>query len=132
MAFLRFFAALLTIGALATTQARADSIFQRASSVIHAATPAMGGDEEDQGNERDSRDRGVLQGAVVGVDYARGILRLQTPKRGRVDVHVLPSTNIVRRGDQYATMADLAQGAHISVFVSEVAGRLTAQLIRIH
>ncbi|GAC1501947.1 MAG: hypothetical protein NVS1B14_06550 [Vulcanimicrobiaceae bacterium] len=131
MTFLRFLAALLAIGALATTQARADSIFQHAASVINATTVAEG-DEEDQGNERDSHDRGVLQGAVVGVDYARGILRLQTSKRGRVDVHVLPGTNIVRHGDQYATMADLAQGAHISVFVSEVAGHLTAQLIRIH
>ena len=88
-------------------------------------------DQQDESNDSDARDRGVLQGEILGVDFARGIMHLQVPRRGRVDVEILPSTNIVRRGNQYGTIADLAQGAHISVNVSEVGGRLIAQIIRI-
>ncbi len=122
-----FFA--LVAFALAVPAARADVL---APIVLGQVIAAEDQDQNDGDADTQGRDRGVLDGEIAGVDYARGILHIQTARRGRVDVFILPSTNIMRRGDQYGTIADLAQGAHISVYVSEVAGRLTAQIIRIH
>lgn len=122
----RTFVFALIAGALVTAQARSASVFPPA--VPAAYTIAM--DDQQNDEQNGARDRGVLQGEIVGIDYPRGILHLQT-RRGRIDVLIQPSTNIMRRGDQYGTIADLAQGAHISINVSEVGGRLVAQIIRI-
>ena len=130
MIFARIFVLALIIIALGSPAARADAF--NAGPVVAQVLLSDDQDQSENDFEAQSRDRGVLEGDIAGVDYARGILHLQTARRGRVDVLVLPSTNIMRRGDQYGTIADLAQGAHVSVYVSEVAGRLTAQIIRIH
>ncbi len=129
MIFTRYFIFALIILALGSPAARADAL---ATSGLGQVLIAEGQEQSDNDVETQGHDRGVLDGDIVGVDYTRGILHVQTARRGRVDVVILPSTNIMRRGDQYGTIADLAQGAHISVYVSEVAGRLTAQIIRIH
>ena len=86
--------------------------------------------DQNADTEAQAHDRGVLQGDVSSVDYAKGIMQVQT-SRGRVDIQILPSTSIMRRGDQYGTIADLVPGTHVSVYVSEVSGHLTAQIIRI-
>ena len=122
----RIFALTLIAGALVTAQARPASVFPPAAPAAYT----IGLDDQQNDEQNGARDRGVLQGEIVGIDYARGILHLQT-RRGRIDVLIQPSTNIMRRGDQYGTIADLAQGAHISINVSEVGGRLVAQIIRI-
>ena len=132
MIFARYFVLALIIIALGSTAARADALSATGPMLAQVLASDDEQDQTENDFEAQSRDRGVLEGDIAGVDYARGILHLQTARRGRVDVLVLPSTNIMRRGDQYGTIADLAQGAHISVYVSEVAGRLTAQIIRIH
>ncbi|GAC1387885.1 MAG: hypothetical protein NVSMB31_00930 [Vulcanimicrobiaceae bacterium] len=117
------------------------SVQARASSPFPGLPPQAGQaltvalDEDDRDDDEHAavgQNRGVLQGDIAGVDYAQGILHLQTARHGRVDVQILPSTNIVRRGDQYGTIADLAPGVRVSVNVSQVGGRLTAQIIRIH
>lgn len=100
-----------------------------ATSVLQHAGVTVGLDQGDQDDESQARDRGVVQGEIVGIDFERGVLHLQTQRRGRVDIQILPSTSIVRRG-QYGTIADLTQGTHVSVNVSEVGGRLVAQIIR--
>lgn len=87
-----------------------------------------GNDDGDQDEDAQARDRGVVQGEIAGVDFERGILHLLTQK-GKVDVQILPSTSILRRG-QYGSIADLTQGARVWVNVSEVGGRLVAQIIR--
>jgi|GEM_PF-7105495 len=129
MIFARSFVIALIILALGSPAARADAL---PASGLGQVVIADDGEQNDNDVEAQGHDRGVLDGDIVGIDYARGILHVQTARRGRVDVVILPSTNIMRRGDQYGTIANLAQGAHISVYVSEVAGRLTAQIIRIH
>ncbi|MFN2527101.1 MAG: hypothetical protein ABR584_00090 [Candidatus Baltobacteraceae bacterium] len=129
MIFARYFVFALIVLALGSPAARADAL---PASGFGQVVIADDEDRNDNDVETQGHDRGVLDGDIAGVDYARGILHVQTARRGRVDVVILPSTNIMRRGDQYGTIADLAQGAHISVYVSEVAGRLTAQIIRIH
>ena len=96
----------------------------------HAAVISGSFAEQTDQAEAQGKDRGVLQGDIVTVDFSRSTLQLQTAK-GRVEIQVLPSTSIMRRGDQYGTIADLAPGVHIWVWVSEVSGHLTAQIIRI-
>jgi hypothetical protein len=78
-----------------------------------------------------ARNAGVVEGEVMSVDYQRGLIALQTPKRGRVDVFVLPSTNIQGRGDSFHTIADISRGSRLRIFLSERAGKFIAQIIHL-
>jgi hypothetical protein len=77
-----------------------------------------------------AQDAGVINGVVQGVDYGSGGLLLDTP-HGRVVVQVTPSTSIFRGHSGYAALTDLGRGTKVQVFVSNIAGRLIAQIIRI-
>lgn len=83
--------------------------------------------ENEQGR---ASDRGVITGSIVGVDYANGAMVLAT-NRGRVEIQVTPSTTIFFGNHGYATLSDLARGSRVQVFVSQIDGRLVAQIIRI-
>jgi hypothetical protein len=85
---------------------------------------------EDQAPAR-PHNAGIVEGQVVSVDYQKGMIGLQTPRRGRVDVMVLPSTNIQGRGDSFHTIADISRGSRLRIFLSEQAGRLIAQIIHL-
>jgi hypothetical protein len=74
---------------------------------------------------------GVVVGEVISVDYQRGLIGLQTHRRGRVDVVVLPSTNIQGHGDSFHTIADISRGSRLKIFLSEQAGRFIAQIIHL-
>ena len=129
MTLVRHLALTLIACALVISQAQAASLHLphiNSNAILHHGTVAEREDAQDE--DAQARDRGVVQGEIVGVDFERGILHLQT-QRGRVDVQILPSTSILRRG-QNGTIADLTQGARVSVNVSEVGGRLVAQIIR--
>lgn len=130
MTLVRHLALTLTACALVISQAQAASLHPPALNpdVILHQVLADRDDDGAQDEDAQARDRGVVQGEIVGVDFERGILHLQT-QRGRMDVQILPSTSILRRG-QYGSIADLRQGARVSVNVSEVGGRLVAQIIR--
>ena len=84
-----------------------------------------GDDEQGRASER-----GVLSGSIVGVDYASGAMVLAT-NRGRVEIQITPSTSIFFGNHGYATLSDLARGSRVAVFVSQINGRLVAQIIRI-
>lgn len=120
----------LITASLVISQAQAAPLhLQPALSTILQRASVLVRDDGNQDDDSQARDRGVLQGEIVGVDFERGILHLLTQRHGRVDVQILPSTSIVRKG-QYGTVADLTQGTHVSVNVSEVGGHLVAQIIR--
>jgi hypothetical protein len=78
-----------------------------------------------------ARNAGVLDGQVVSVDYQRGMIGLQTVDRGLIDVMILPSTNIQGHGDSFHTIADIARGSRLRVFLSQRAGQLFAQIIHL-
>jgi hypothetical protein len=90
-------------------------------------------DDHTDDRARDDRphNAGVAEGHVVSVDYQRGVIGLMTSDRGRVDVMVLPSTNIQGRGDGFHTIADIARGSRLRVFLSQRAGQLFAQIIHL-
>jgi len=129
------FARLLTLVTLATVIAAGPACAAPGGGVGPSRVVAL--DHDNRGNSQDedyrqseARARGVITGSVVGVDYAHGIVRL-TNGRGIVDIFVLPGTGIMRPGNQYGTIADLVRGTRVAVYVSQVGGRLTAELIRI-
>ena len=72
---------------------------------------------------------GVISGTIAGVDYGGASVLIATP-RGLVPVAVTPTTSIFR-GSGFASFADLARGARVSIDFSEIGGRLVAQIIRI-
>ncbi len=94
------------------------------------------GDDEDhdQGHKTELapqvRSHGVINGTIVGVDYGMASLLIATP-HGVVPVAVTPTTSIFR-GPGFASFADLGRGARVTIDVSDVDGRLIAQIIRIH
>jgi hypothetical protein len=72
---------------------------------------------------------GALSGVLVGVDYGTGNILVGT-SHGVVPVAVTPTTSIFR-GSRFASFADLARGARVTVDFSAIAGRLVAEIIRI-
>jgi hypothetical protein len=72
---------------------------------------------------------GMVSGRILAVDYGDAAIVVATP-RGPVPVAVTPSTSIFRGGG-YASLADLSRGARVDIDVTDVGGRLIAQVIRI-
>lgn len=99
-----------------------------------ADPPPWAHGHQDQEKKGDSgpqvRSHGVVSGTIVGIDYGMASILVATP-RGVVPVAVTPTTSIFR-GPGFSSFADLGRGAHVTVDVSEVDGRLIAQIIRIH
>jgi len=79
-----------------------------------------------------AKDRGVVAGDVAEIDYGRGVITLHTQHRGKLEIVVSPSTSILDRNNEYGTISDISRGSRLSVFISEVDGRLVAQIIHIH
>ncbi|MDQ6932948.1 MAG: hypothetical protein M3160_07205 [Candidatus Eremiobacteraeota bacterium] len=89
-------------------------------------------DESDNAHSAGAKDRGVVGGQVLDIDYGRGLITLQTQRKVKLEIVVLPSTSILGRDSDYGTISDIARGSRLSVFISEVDGRLVAQIIHIH
>jgi hypothetical protein len=84
----------------------------------------------DNGSEP-ARNAGVLEGTVVSVDRAHGMMTVQSG-HGRYDVMVLPSTNIQGHDGDFHTIADLYRGQRVRIFMSRRDGVYFAQLIHLH
>ncbi|MGP6157271.1 MAG: hypothetical protein ACLPYS_07150 [Vulcanimicrobiaceae bacterium] len=78
-----------------------------------------------------ARNGGVLDGQVVAIDRRAGTLSIQTQNRGRVDVIVLPSTNIQDSKNKFHTIADIDRGDRVDVFVSQRGSLFIAQIIHL-
>jgi len=76
-----------------------------------------------------ARSHAVVSGRIVGIDFATASILVETA-HGRVPIAVTPSTNIFR-GSDFASFAELGRGSRVDVDVSDVGGRLVAQIIRI-
>lgn len=85
----------------------------------------------DNGSESQARNAGVLEGRVVSVDHAHGMMTVQSA-HGRFDVMVLPSTNIQGHDGDFHTIADLYRGQLVRIFMSRRDGVYFAQLIHLH
>jgi hypothetical protein len=92
-------------------------------------TPAPNGVYSSFESGKPARDAGEIRGEIEDVDYSSGTIVVRLPK-GHATIAVLPSTTIYEH-DEYATLADLHRGATVDISVSEVGGRLVAQIIHL-
>ncbi len=114
---------------LSPLPARADG----GSSTSGAALRLMlSGEDGDSGDVRTkgAHNAGTIDGQVAAVDYQRGVISVQAANR-KVDVYVLPSTNIIARDNSFHTIADIAKGARVQVLMSQRGSLLYAQIIHL-
>ena len=78
-----------------------------------------------------ARDGGVLEGRVTNVDYARGVVTLESTTQGRVDVNTMPTTSVQSNDPGYHTLTDVSKGSKVQIFISKTTGKLVAQIIRL-
>jgi Cu/Ag efflux protein CusF len=90
----------------------------------------MGADERGEKSLR-SRDAGTIEGVVTAVDYRKGLITLQSPGRGRLDVVVLPSTTFEGRGTDFQAFSDVVRGAKVEILASRRGDFLVAQVVRL-
>ncbi len=79
---------------------------------------------------RPGHDRGQVRGEIASVDYGRGRIEVVLSSRQRVAVNVPPSAAIFRGHDTLG-ISDLRAGMTVEISLSEVEGRLVAQIIRV-
>lgn len=90
----------------------------------------MGADERGEKSIR-SRDAGTIEGVVTAVDYRKGLITLQSPGRGRLEIVVLPSTTFEGRGTDFQAFSDVVRGAKIEILASRRGDFLVAQVVRL-
>jgi hypothetical protein len=123
--------ALLTVfGAVAPAPARADENERPPWPALRAAVGSEGGLKSGT-SALQARNGGVIEGEVVAVDHRAGTLSIQTANRGRIDVIVLPSTNIQDSKNKFHTIADIDRGERVDVFVSQRGPLFIAQIIHL-
>ena len=71
---------------------------------------------------------GTIDGFVTAIDYRSSTMSVSAGAR-KVDVSILPSTNIQGPNNGFRTIADIAKGTHVRVLLSQRAGLFTAQII---
>ncbi|HEX3466007.1 MAG TPA: hypothetical protein VHS78_18310 [Candidatus Elarobacter sp.] len=77
------------------------------------------------------RDGGVIEGRVTNVDYARGVVTVDSTNQGRVDVTTMPTTSVQSDDPGYHTLTDVAKGSRVRIFISKTAGKAVAQIIKL-
>jgi hypothetical protein len=123
MALLRTFAAATLAAALV---AAGGTCFALADPPPWAHAGGRGHSDESQATPKS---HATVSGTIAGIDYLNASIIIATP-RGMVPVAVTPTTSIFR-GSTNASFSDLGRGARVSVDVSQIDGRLIAQIIRI-
>jgi hypothetical protein len=78
-----------------------------------------------------AQDGGVIEGKVTNVDYARGIVTVDSTRQGKVDVATMPTTSVQSDEPGYHTLTDVSKGSKVQIFISKTAGKLVAQIIRL-
>jgi hypothetical protein len=87
-------------------------------------------DEEQHQPAPRAKDAGVLDGHVTAVDYRNNTMTVRSGSR-KVDVVVLPSTNIRGADNDFRTIADITKGAKVRVTMSRRGDLFTAQIIHL-
>ena len=81
-------------------------------------------------DQEQAKSAGTIDGQVEAIDYRAGTMSVQAGAR-KVDIIVLPSTNIQGTGNTFHTIADIKKGAHVRVLLSQRGSTYTAQLINL-
>ncbi len=86
---------------------------------------------DDKKDQPQAKNGGTVDGQVVAIDYRASTMAVQAGSK-RLQIHVLPSTNIQGPGNAFHTIADIQKGAHVRVMLSQVGSTYNAQLIDLH
>jgi hypothetical protein len=75
-----------------------------------------------------AKSAGTIEGQVTAIDYRSNTMSVAAGSR-KVDITILPSTNIQGPHNGFRTIADIQKGSHVRVLLSQRAGLYTAQII---
>ncbi|MDQ2908240.1 MAG: hypothetical protein M3R44_02695 [Candidatus Eremiobacteraeota bacterium] len=75
-----------------------------------------------------TKNAGTVDGHVAAISYSGSTMTVVAGPR-RVEVHILPSTNIQGPGNGFHSIADIKKGAHVRVLLSQTGTTYNAQLI---
>ena len=78
-----------------------------------------------------THDGGVIEGRVANVDYQRGVVTVDSTSGGRVDVATMPTTSVQSDDPGYHSLSDVTKGSRVQIFISNTAGKLVAQIIKL-
>jgi hypothetical protein len=123
-------AALALFGALSGAAVAANTSAPASPGAVSPFRSLIGADERGEQSPR-SRNAGTIEGVVTAVDYRKGIITLQSPGRGKLDILVLPSTTFEGRGSDFHAFSDVERGAKIEVLASRRADFFIAQVVRL-
>jgi ribosomal protein S1 len=70
------------------------------------------------------RDGGIISGKITGIDYRRSIISVN-----RMEITVMPSTQIQGSDPAYHAITDLKTGMSVDVYTSQIGGKFIAQII---
>lgn len=70
------------------------------------------------------RDGGIIAGKISRVDYRRNLMTVN-----KIDISVMPSTQIQGNDPGYHSITDLKPGMAVEVYTSQIAGKYIAQII---
>lgn len=76
-------------------------------------------------------DGGTIAGRVTNIDYQRGLLRIETPRRENFEISVMPTTSFQTNDPGYHAFTDVSRGSKVSVLASRIGGKLVAQIIKL-
>ncbi len=78
-----------------------------------------------------AHDAGVIEGRVTNVDYSRGVISVDSPSQGKLDLSVMPTTSVQAQEPGYHAITDVSKGSKVRIFASRIAGKLVAQIIHL-
>jgi len=78
-----------------------------------------------------AHDAGVIEGRVTNVDYSRGVISVDSPDRGKLNLSVMPTTSVQAADPGYHAITDVSKGSKVRIFASRIAGKLVAQIIHL-
>ena len=79
---------------------------------------------------RPGQDRGTIRGEIQAVDFGHGQIAVVLSNHRRVVIDVPPGAAIFR-GHRTLGISDLSTGMMVEISLSEIEGRLVAQIIRV-
>ena len=123
------FVTLLALGQLTSLGASAE--FGLAGSPGRLQAKVIANDDapkKENATPEPAKSAGTIDGLVTAIDYRAGVMAVSAGAR-KVDVTILPSTNIQGANNSFRTIADIQKGSRVRVLLSQRAGTFTAQII---
>jgi hypothetical protein len=117
-----------TFIAVCATACAATRVFAAVPAHSHAGILLADDDSSKSTAVAPGKSGGTIAGVVTAIDYRSNTMSVDAGSR-KVDVMILPSTNIQGPKNGFHTIADIQKGSRVRVLLSQRAGLYTAQII---